>query len=280
MSNLQATPSHRRNLALAATLGLAAWGLPGCSSITSFEQPDLPVTINADTPPSTNAAAGSEPASPVYSMDAYNNDLGQYNSAIAKKDLDTAKIYRDKMTYAIMADIDYNYGQYKGHVHLGRSGIQLAGDVASLGISAATTVAGGSALKSILGAAGTAIQGTNQAYSNDFYAQKATEVLVSAMDSAHTTKETEIINNLKTQTAEEYPFGLARVELIELFYCSTREAGLCQLEQKAATDASTANNNKADVTSSPNGVPTSTSTITTSTTTTTKPKKTAAKKES
>ena len=95
-------------------------------------------------------------------------------------------------------------------MHLGRSTFALAGDVASLGLSAATTVAGGSALKSILGAASTAVQGTSQAYNNDFFAQEATEVLVSEMDSAHTAAEASIINNLKTQNVTDYPLGWRR----------------------------------------------------------------------
>lgn len=225
-----------------AALGLAVLGLPGCSSLTSFEQPDLPVTINAQTP--KRVGVGKTPTTTYYSMDSYDQDLANYNAAIDGGNLAKARIYRDKIVYAIMADIDYNYGQYKGHVHLGRAGISLAGDVASLGLSAATTVAGGSALKSILGAAGTAVQGSNQAYNNDFFAEKATEVLVTEMDSAHAAAETAIIDNLKTQDVTTYPFGLARVQLIELFYSSTREAGLCLLEQKAGTDAATANNDK------------------------------------
>jgi hypothetical protein len=198
----------------------------GCTG--TFEQPEQPARL--------------QPVNNYYPASDYENDLKSYNDDVLAGTVDSlkkAKLLRDKMATSIAADIDYNYGEYKGKVHVYRAGINTVTDAASLGLTAAVTVVGGSALKSILGAADTALKGTTQSYNNNFYEQKATEILVNSMDAIRTAKETEIIKNLALPV-DQYSFGEAKMDLIKLFFLGTREAGLSALEAdagKKSTDA-------------------------------------------
>jgi hypothetical protein len=210
----------------ALCLSFACYGCAG-----SFEQPDRPATL--------------EPPTSFYSDSDFKLDLIAYNTEVANGVYSSAKDTRNKMITLIAADIDYNYGEYKGKLHVGRAAIETVGDAASLGITAAITVVGGTALKSILGAADTALKGTMQSYSNNFYEEKATEILISSMDSIRTTQETQIVKNLDLPVTT-YPFGQAKMDLIKLFFLGTREAGLAALEADAGKKADDAKSNAAD----------------------------------
>ena len=250
-------------------LGLigALGGLSACSSVTTFEQPDLPATMNPENDSPNKAGT----AVTYYSLGEYQQDLTAYNSAegVDKPNENRAKYLRNKMMSQILADIDYSYGQYKGKVHLGRATGETVTDAMSLGLTGAATVAGGPALKSILAAADTALKGTVNSYQKNLYAEKTTEILVASMDALHQAKETQIIKNMSLSTTD-YPFGLARVDLIELFYSSTREAALCDLEKEAGKKAADAENAKdlAAAAKTKDTAPTDV-TLTTGTTTTT-----------
>lgn len=251
-----------------SSLGYLFLPLLLCVGCASFEKPEPSPTIGTE--------------ANCYSIEDFNSDYAAYNAAmgvlvstpssattnstypaplvtngsaatitiVRPADYALARILRDRMINKIMTDIDTNYGEYKGHLHTGRAGIQTAGDAASLGLSAAATVAGGSALKAILAAADTGLKGVTKSYDTNFFAQQTTEILVTRMDALHQAKKTDIRTKMAGLDVTKYGFEEAKDDLTELFYVGTREAALVALaadagqkkvEAQAASDAATTN---------------------------------------
>lgn len=98
-----------------------------------------------------------------YSAQNFRDDYKAYKQQVTSGDTTGATATRDQMINRVEVDIEQDYREFEGNLFQTRAGLDTAGDVVELGISAATGVVSGTDVKDLLSASLT-VQG-NQAFS-------------------------------------------------------------------------------------------------------------------
>lgn len=206
--------------------------LGGCSSLIAPRPPKL---------------LAEEADYQAYSRKQYDSDRIAYENAILAQAPDyviKATYYRNKMLWSLINDIDQSYYEFRTAFFRNRATISTFSDMAKLGMSAASTVLGGSA---VLSAAVTALEGSQLSIEKNFLEQKATESIFTTMDALRSERMAEIETKLM-MPPPSYSFEEAYNDALALFSAGSvpsalqriaAEAGKQKLDAKAKADAAT-----------------------------------------
>jgi hypothetical protein len=200
--------------------------LAGCSS--RFARPNVPAVIVVPSPkviPPPSATGN-------YTLGDYTHDLDLYSKATGTE----ALRLRNRMTYGLMAEIDYVFYEYETKLFLNQGGFNVGSDFLQLGLAAGSTITNGARAKTILSALLSGVTGTSLSIDKNFFRQQTVQAIMSSMEANRDRVKAVIIQQLAKDTSV-YPFEAARPDLIKYFFAGTLPAGLQQLHQEAATDA-------------------------------------------
>lgn len=125
----------------------------------------------------------------VVSASAINNTCTLYNGTDVVQNYvnqravpSEQRSYLDAVMYCRVAEIDANYNDFKRQLSNENNAWNLGSDAALLGLTGATTVAAGTTVKSILGAASTGLTGTKTAADKDLFYEKTMPATIAQMD--------------------------------------------------------------------------------------------------
>jgi hypothetical protein len=173
-----------------------------------------------------------------YTPDNYTSDSAQYNNAMAKNpiDKDAGKIWRDKIAYGLMAEIDNSYGQFTKNLFTGKGDIGVAGDSTQLGLTAAAAIATHVPTKTILSALATAFTGVNLSVDKNFFAQQTYQTIAVAMQTRRDKARDALVKSLDDEVTD-YPLEAVKRDLVSYFYAGTLPGGLQELQEEAGEAA-------------------------------------------
>ena len=163
-----------------------------------------------------------------YSTNRFEVDYAKYLGLIGEAKTNEARLVRDRMVDAIRIEIEMQYRTFEQDFYKGRAEISWVSDMTELGLSAATAVVGGEATKAALGAILTGFKGARLSAEKNFFREKTTEVVVSAMQAERSRKLALILQKMGLGV-DQYPFEDAAVDLVEFFYAGTVEGALQNL---------------------------------------------------
>jgi PBP1b-binding outer membrane lipoprotein LpoB len=211
---------------------VGAFMLTGCASMIAPQGPNL----LADNAHYT-----------TYSWDKFEKDRQAYENALLNADpngIMLATYYRNKMLWSVINDIDYSYYTFRTDFFKSRATITTLSDMAKLGMSAAATVLGGSA---VLSGAVTALEGLQLSVDKNLFEQKATESIFTTMDTLRQERMTQIQRKL-LMPPPSYSFEEAYSDALSLFNAGcvpnalqriSVEAGQQQLKVKSENEEAT-----------------------------------------
>jgi hypothetical protein len=199
--------------------------LPGCAGILSPEPPAVFVEKNEDSRFSLN--------------DLHTLKL-KYDNALwgADKSIPLANEARNEMLWSIISNVDYSYYYFESRFASGRAGIKTVSDMAQLGMSAAATALGGSA---ILSAATTALAGSELSADKNFLNETATANLFIQMDALRA-KQLAVIQQKMLLDSTSYSFEEAYRDALAYFAAGTIPAAEAGIAEAAGVEK-----NQADV---------------------------------
>lgn len=174
-----------------------------------------------------------------YTLTQYKLDLTDYDAAAT----DNQKVvFRNKMVYGIMAEIDYVFYDYETKLYLDQGTFKVGGDFVELGLSSASTITNGARAKTVLSGILSGVSGVNLSIDKNFFRQQTVQAISISME-ANRDRIKNIILQQLTKDAASYPFSAARADLIRYFFAGTLPSGLQQLHEQAAASAQTQQNN-------------------------------------
>lgn len=183
-------------------------------------------------------------AAPInYSATQFNQDVKAYQDAVDAGSMDLAKTRRNQVVFRTMAQIDNAYGKFELQMSMRRAGVQTAGDAANLGLTAAATIVGASAVKDILTATSTALQGTRLSYDKNYFEQKTTESLISQMRASRKTLQAQMLLSAANRDVASYPLESAWGDLVNYYYAGTLPSALVDIASKTGSAAVAADDN-------------------------------------
>lgn len=163
-----------------------------------------------------------------YSTNRFEVDYAKYLGLMGEAKTNEARLIRDRMVDAIRIEIEMQYRTFEQNFYKGRAEISWVADMTELGLSAAIAAVGGEATKAALGAILTGFKGARLSAEKNFFREKTTEVVVSAMQAERSKKLTLILQKMGLGV-DQYPFEDAAVDLVEFFYAGTVEGALQNL---------------------------------------------------
>ena len=179
-------------------------------------------------------------STPIYKDSQFAGDVQKYREATdpanPKPDPTTAKAYRDRIVYGLMADIEYLFRDYESRLFIDSAKFNIGGDFLELGLSTAATLGNGARTKTILSALGAAVTGNRISIDKNFFRQRTFEALVNAMESRRSAMEKRILDQI-IKSVDLYPFEAAIKDLREYFFAGTLEGGLTELQQQMSVVA-------------------------------------------
>lgn len=141
---------------------------------------------------------------------------GKPQSLLAPKDASvqflSPKQLRNKIMNDLMWLVDADYFRTKQNLYKSRAQFGVVTDWMVLGTSAAGTLAGGEAIKSILAATSVGIVGARNSVNENLYKEKATEVIISQMNALRDAVKSKILQFMESEV-EKYSLedGLAGI---------------------------------------------------------------------
>jgi len=172
-----------------------------------------------------------------YSWQQFETDRSAYQGAFLQGNVNIATYYRNKMLWSVINDVDYSYYTFRTDFFRSRASITTFSDMAKLGMSAAATVLGGSA---VLSGAVTALEGSQLSVDKNFLEQKASESIFTTMDALRQEQMAQIQGKL-LMPPPSYSFEEAYNDALALFKAGcvpsalqriAAEAGRQQLQAK------------------------------------------------
>jgi hypothetical protein len=129
------------------------------------------------------------------------------------------------MINRIREQIELVYREYELSLAVNRARFDTGSDIVELGLAGAVAAVGGESLKTILGIALSGAQGTRLSISKNYFREKTTEIIITAMRGSRQDKLNQIIGKMEIP-AEKYTFEEARADLVEFFYAGTLQGAL------------------------------------------------------
>lgn len=213
-----------------STLLLAAL-LGGCFSIPSQDKPKV-IVPDKKTGQYTYESLEAD-------VRAYNNCFdaaGQLTNATLARQL------RDRMIFGIRSEIDAWYLQLEEDMFEQRASFNTWADFLELGMAGAIGIVHGKADKTVLAAILSTGKGTRLSYDKNWFREKTTEVLITAMRAERTKALTAINGKMQNSTVTQYSFAEARADLIGYFQAGTLQGALIALSTDTGQKAAVAKN--------------------------------------
>lgn len=175
----------------------------------------------------------------VYSNDKYLQDFANYQIATAPgcptHDLAVARQLRNEIVTGVRDDIDLIFKSEFVKLFGRENGIAVTGDVLTLGLGAAGSIATHAATKTIFAALGTAFTGINLSIYKNYYGQQAFQVIGLAMENRRARLLATMSNHLNQDGVTVYSLNTALGDLAEYGRAGTLPGGLAELQFEAAT---------------------------------------------
>jgi hypothetical protein len=147
---------------------------------------------------------------------------------------------RNTFIGARMYAIDVEYNTYYEHLLKERQLGESALDASLLGLTAATTIVHGEAVKTTLGAISTAVAGAKTDIDQDVYMAQTLQILMNSMDAQRLAIRSRIDGNMKL-SASDYTAWRALIDLDDYYRAGTLAGALTYL---ASTTGQNAQNQK------------------------------------
>ena len=145
---------------------------------------------------------------------------------------------RNQILCDLMKIIDSNYHQFELNLKGDKAVQELGADIATLGLTAASTVVGGAELKTILSAIATGVVGVNSSIDKEIYQNNTVQALQLQMRAARSAVETRLINGMKQKIAD-YPLDYGLRDMIDYYYAGSLNDALIGLVQSSSSAAQT-----------------------------------------
>jgi hypothetical protein len=224
ITDFHPTRVMRRNLTANAAIGLLVFSffITGCETTS----PTLPKVVDP----------GGDMVK--YAPRQFGDDVKVYRTAIKENRITDATIVRDTMIQRVRLEIDGNYHQFEQKLFGDRAYFATAADWVELGLAGATTVVAGEGTKTILGAVLTATKGARLSLDKNFFREKTTETIMSAMQAERLKRLTLITQKMTSGTAAQYSWDEAWVDLLDYFYAGTIENALLSIAGQTGSEVS------------------------------------------
>lgn len=208
---------------------LALLTTAGCSSLnSSATRPNVPKMVDARSD------------TVKYSSQQFASDMQQYRIAMTNGEFKTGTILRDSMIQRVRLEIDGNYHQFEGKLFENRAYFNTVADWIELALAGAIAAVGGEETKTVLGIVLTGAKGGRLSLDKNFFREKTTETLMSAMQAARAKRLTLITEKMTKGDASQYSWDEAWVDLLDYFYAGTLESGILAIASQTGTDATVA----------------------------------------
>ncbi len=195
--------------------------LTGCANNL---RPNYPAVLDPDGAPSK------------YPVADFNKDATDYRTALAAGNISEATAIRDRIVFRAKSEIQGNYNQFKLKFFENRASFDTFADWTELMLAGATTITIGERSKTVLGAVLTAAKGGRLSVEKNWFREKTTESLLSAMQAERDGKWAIITKKLNGD-AKAYGFDEAWGDLVDLFYAGTLESALSSIAAKTGNAA-------------------------------------------
>ena len=193
--------------------------LAGCASLTGYP---------------------SDPAGNQSDIDSFRSGFGsdiivEYTAAT---DAGSRKSYRDRIVLERLVAYDSSFKSFERNLSSQTNYINTAGDLAVLGLSAASTVAASAATKTVLSAAAIGVQGAGGKINKDLFYQAALPAMLTQMEANRATVLADIIKGT-AETDAQYPLAMALHDIDRYANAGSIPSALSVIT-KAATDTKAA----------------------------------------
>ena len=193
-----------------------------------------------------------------YTLEQYKADKLVYDESIkaarvepeaikAGKQYEVARLYRDVMINRIRADIRDHSGEFEDNIRQKIAEWATGADFVELGLSAATTIVGGEQAKTVLAAILTAVKGGRISVDKNFFRERTSEAIISALRSTRLKQDAAIVEKMATLDVKQYTFEESWNDLVDLYYAGTLASGFQTLAEQAGAEATKAAEKRADV---------------------------------
>lgn len=148
--------------------------------------------------------------------------------------------YRNKVVSELMLLVDHNYDDFRYRISGGKSVVDTAFDITSLGLTSAATITNGVQAKTVLAGLATAVTGTKLAIDKNVFAETATYVLIAHMDGRRELVRAQLNASLK-QSDVTYPLPMAIGDLYRYYQAGTLPEALKESTKQAIQTSTQAN---------------------------------------
>jgi hypothetical protein len=198
-----------------------AFPLSGCAKKFSVVAPSKPSVLDDS----------------AYSSKQYKIDMANYLANLdGENDPGTAKQLRNRIVFGLMGEIDDGYGQFTKNLYSGKGIVGVGGDVMTLGLTAASTIATHVPTKTLLSALGTAFAGVNLSVDKNFFSQQTFQTIALAMQTRRDKARNAITDSLFDDD-EDYSLAAAKRDLVMYFYAGTLPGGLQEIQEETGAAA-------------------------------------------
>ena len=197
----------------------------------------LAASANAATTAATAAASKDSAAAATASAAASTASLA------ASAQLDQAKFYRNNIIWGEMTAIERVYTVYHARLFSDKNAISVASDAMTLGLTAAASIAGNPATKTILSSLGTAFAGLGLSIDKNYFSQQSFQILGLAMQTRRDKVRASIAARLSLCDVPTYSLEQGQRDLIQYFGAGTLDSALQELQEEAASATSAASAN-------------------------------------
>ena len=158
----------------------------------------------------------------------------------ASTQLDQAKFYRNNIIWGEMTAIERVYTVYHSRLFSDKNAISIASDAMTLGLTAASTIAGNPATKTVLSALGTAFAGLGLSIDKNYFSQQSFQILGLAMQTRRDKVRLAIGMRLSLCDVPTYSLEQGQRDLMQYFGAGTLDSALQELQEEAASATTTA----------------------------------------
>jgi len=184
-------------------------------------------------PPITMDPGGGNPR---YKVTDFEADQKLYRTAVEADHVEVASQIRNRIIFRVRGEIQANYNEFKLRFFENRAKFDTASDWAELALSGAATIVAGERSKTILAAVLTAAKGGRLSVEKNWFREKTTETLISAMQAERDKRWTIIVLKLGAD-ANSYSLDEAWGDLVDFFYAGTLESALSSIAAKTGQQA-------------------------------------------
>jgi len=169
-----------------------------------------------------------------------------YKQQIADKDkMDQAALTRNRLMFLAIDQIDLNFYDFQKNTRKKRALLQTVLDVLEIGAKTAISITNGDRAKTLI-AEGLGFLQLSRAAVDKNFSLRETQILFNKM----VTKRSQVLGSILTnsvKSAEQYPFELALVDVINYYKAGTFEGALENLNIDTGAEANQATNNLEEI---------------------------------